>query len=130
MLLNSASKIEVLVGPQSGGKTWLLRHLLVYHPELVGRPGHPALFINGRRQQLASAARLTSAFWRSSLDWAEQTGRTASEALKRIESFTYEASEPGGAPLGRMLNLGAPFYHAYFWVFGCCCSSVKHNNIM
>ena len=119
LLLYPPTRTQVLAGPRAAGKTWLLEHLLVRHPELVGRPGLPALFVDGCTQQLASTADLIAAFRHSALIWAKSVNRTSSPFFRRIETFPHEVTEfefgpftftvdsnrYQGHPLTRMLNL-------------------------
>ena len=93
-LCKRPSTVIVLVGPQSAGKTKLFKYLLVDHPGLVGRLGRPALFIDGRRQQISSPVDLIAAVRKSSLDWAANAKLTSSNLCKRLESFSFEVTVP------------------------------------
>ena len=101
MLRRAPARVLVLVGPQSAGKTKLLKELLVEHPKLVGM-SRPAVYIDGRMQKISSSADLIAAIKNSGitmlqkLKWSAASSRLWA-AFKRFPiSFELTAgSSPG-----------------------------------
>ena len=110
MLRRPPARVLVLVGPQSAGKTKLLRHLLTKHPEMVGMR-RAAVYIDGRTQKIASPADLTAAIKKSGITALQQLRPSAdsSSLWNAFKNFPISFGSTAAPAPGIKSTTGAPY---------------------
>lgn len=116
LLVEKPTRILVLVGPVSSGKTRLLNHVLVEKWEESGL-GAPAIYINGRKKKLETAADLVKALVQPGATWANELLPGAfsmlGELMKRLNgnvkvTLGESKKESSSVTVGLSPSLAAP----------------------